>query len=424
MIYLLKSAILRSPGHSLNGKKVDLLVTHGKINQLSGKSITETKVDEVIDCQGLSISPGWFDMQVNFREPGYEYKEEIATGLEAAKAGGFTGVALMPSTKPAIQSRSEVEYVIRKAQNSGVDLIPVGCISVNREGVDIAEMYDMYQAGARAFSDDQRPVKDAGLMLRVLQYSLNFGGLVFSFPEDTSISGKGQVNESEVTISLGIKTSPAMAEELCIARDIELSKYAEAPIHFNTISTSKGVELIRQAKKAGLQVSAGVSMNHLVLDDSSLEGFDSNFKIKPPLRSKADRKALIAGLKDGTIDVIVSDHRPEDEESKVREFEHASYGTIGLESLFGLAGKYIIPEIGMDNFINAVSIKPRILMDAPQALIETGANANFTIFSEDEEYDFDKKHIRSKSMNTPYLGELMKGKVKGVLNQGVYFKVD
>ncbi len=307
MNLLIKSAAIVDPNSPFNQQVADILIKNGTITEIA-KSI---KADvEIFDAAGKQVSPGFFDLNCNIGELGLETKEDLQTGTKAAAAGGFTGIALMPNTQPPVHSKAEVEYLHNRAKNNLVDVYPLGAISHKREGKDLAEMYDMYLSGAKAFTDGNRPVQDAGLMERALLYTKGFEATVFSYPEDTAIAGKAKVNEGEMSTLLGMKGIPSLAEELMIARDLYLAEYTGSKIHFSTISTARSVELIRDARKKGLKVTCDVAAHHLVLTDNALEGFDSLYKVKPPLRTHDDVKALIKGLKDNTIDAIVSQHTP------------------------------------------------------------------------------------------------------------------
>ena len=416
MKLLIKSVKIIDPNSPHNGKVKDILIEDGVISKIGDKIKPDDKMIGELDGKGQSISPGWFDMRVNFCDPGYEYKETIETGLKAATAGGFTGVAIMPSTNPTAHTKSIVEYIINSSKGRGVDVHPFGAISVKKEGKDLSEMFDMHSSGAVAFTDDKHPVNDSGLMLRALLYSKNFNGLIVSFPHDVHLAHNGQMNEGVMSTSLGMKGIPSLAEEVMVMRDLELAEYAEARIHFTCISTKRSVDLIRKAKAKGLKVTADVCINNLVLDDSYLSDFDSNYKYLPPLRTKEDIAALKQGLKDGTIDVICSDHTPENEENKKCEFEHAANGSIGLETFFGLANKHLTDVLSLDDIINKIAINPRKILNLNIPQIKEGEKANLTLFDTDTEWTFTEKDIQSKSKNTPYINSKLKGKATKVIH--------
>lgn len=413
MKVVLASALILDPNSPHNGQRADILVEDGKITAI-GKNL---KGDRTISSGNLCVSPGWLDLQADFCDPGNEQKETIASGAAAAAAGGFTGVLVMPSTHPPVQSKSEVEYLLRKAQGLAVDIYPAGALSQQLEGKDMAELYDMHLAGAKAFTDGHKAVHNAGLLVRTLMYSRNFNGKIFVHCDEKSISLDGKMNEGPMSTALGLKGIPALAEELMVARNIYLCEYAGAPLHFMNISTARSAELIRAAKKQGLPVTAAVNACNLAWDDSALEEFDSNLKVSPPLRSKEDIAALITALADGTIDAITSDHRPEDPESKVVEFDLAAFGMIGLETAFALA-RTAVPQLPVEKLAAIFSAAPRRLLGLDAPVLKEGEPANLTAFDPDLEWTFTEKDIRSLSRNTPAIGKKLKGKPLAIINHG------
>ncbi len=416
MNLLIKSATISDPGSPYFQQVTDILIENGQIVKI-GKGIESDA--EIFDARGKQLSPGFFDLNCNIGELGLETKEDLKTGTQAAASGGFTGLALMPNTQPPAHSKSEIEYLVNRAKNNLVDIYPLGAISYKREGKDLAEMYDMYQHGAMAFTDGNRPVQDAGLMERALLYTKGFDALVLSYPEDTAIAGKAKVHEGEVSTLLGMKGIPALAEELMVARDLYLAEYTGSKIHFTTISTERSVSLIREAKKKGIPVTCDVAVHHLLLTDQVLLGFDSQYKVKPPLRTKKDVKALLAGLKDGTIDAITSQHTPHEVEFKDVEFEIAEYGMISLQTAFSIA-----LEAGLSSatIIEKMAIKPRKIMGVEAAVIAEGNRANLVIFDEKAEWTFNKDNNRSKSYNSPFIGHKLKGTILLTVNNNQVFK--
>ena len=416
MNLLIKSATISDPGSPYFQQVTDILIENGQIVKI-GKGIESDA--EIFDARGKQLSPGFFDLNCNIGELGLETKEDLKTGTQAAASGGFTGLALMPNTQPPAHSKSEIEYLVNRAKNNLVDIYPLGAISYKREGKDLAEMYDMYQHGAMAFTDGNRPVQDAGLMERALLYTKGFDALVLSYPEDTAIAGKAKVHEGEVSTLLGMKGIPALAEELMVARDLYLAEYTGSKIHFTTISTERSVSLIRAAKKKGIPVTCDVAVHHLLLTDQVLLGFDSQYKVKPPLRTKKDVKALLAGLKDGTIDAITSQHTPHEVEFKDVEFEIAEYGMISLQTAFSIA-----LEAGLSSatIIEKMAIKPRKIMGVEAAVIAEGNRANLVIFDEKAEWTFNKDNNRSKSYNSPFIGHKLKGTILLTVNNNQVFK--
>jgi len=417
MNLLVKNVAIADPQSKFNNQQCDVRVENGKIKNV-GK-LTADKNETVFDAQGSFLTPGFFDLNCVAGDPGFETKEDIQTLTATAKAGGFTGLALLPQTSPVVQSKSQVEYIINRAKNNLVDVLPVGAISQDREAKELAELFDMQQAGAVAFSDGDKALQDDGFMSRALQYAKGFDALLMVYPENKSIAGKSQINESKNSVLLGMKGLPALAEEMHIARDIFLAAYNETKIHISNISTAGAVALIRKAKKDGIQVSCDVTAHHLVFTEELLSDFDSNYKVKPPLRGKADVKALIAGLKDGTIDAITSQHRPEEIEFKNVEFEIAHYGIIALQTVLPL-----LLKAGLDIALIAekLAINPRKLLNLTIPVIEEGAEANFTVFNTTEKWLYNAASNYSKSANSPLLGTELTGKVTLVYNSNQYWE--
>jgi dihydroorotase len=416
MNLLIKSATIIDPGSPFHQQVADILIENGIIARIAEDIEADA---ELVDAEGKYVSPGFFDLNCNIGELGLETKEDMHSGTRAAAAGGFTGVALMPNTIPPVHSKAEIEYLLNRAKNNLVDVYPLGTISHKREGKDLAEMYDMYLSGAKAFTDGNRPVQDAGLMERALLYAQGFDALVFSYPEDTAIAGKAKVNEGEISTLLGMKGIPSLAEELMIARDLYLAEYTVSKIHFSTISTARSVELIREAKRKGLEVTCDVAAHHLVLTDEALIGFDSMYKVKPPLRTKDDVTALIKGLKDGTIDAIVTQHTPHEVEFKDVEFEVAEYGIVGLQTALALALRSGLP---VEMLVDKLAINPREILGVAVPVIAEGERANLVLFDTDAEWEYTGKNNRSKSVNSPFIGHNLKGKVLLTYNNQQIFK--
>ena len=418
MNLLIKSAYIVDKTSAYKGKVMDLLIENGIIKSIKPKIIPQKNV-KILNVNNLHVSVGWFDMQVNFCDPGFEHKEDLCTGISAAIAGGFSGVALVPSTNPPIHTKSDVQYIKSKTTNSIVDVYPIGTVSHRQEGKDISEIKADNINLTGANSDDKKPIHDAGLLMRALLYSQNFGSLIITHCDEKSISLDGQMNEGVTSTMLGLKGIPAIAEELMVSRNISLAEYTNAPIHISNISTKKSVSLIKQAKANGLKVTASINAYSLAIDDSALMEFDSNFKLNPPLRSKSDIEALRNGIADGTIDAITSDHRPQDIESKVIEFDYASNGMIGLETSFGLINSNK-GKIKLETIIEALTTNPRKILKIKQPKIAEGEIANITLFDPAAEWLFEKKCIQSKSINTPFLGTKFKGKVIGIINNSAF----
>lgn len=415
---LIKKATIVDLESKHNLTEVDILIKNGKIEEIK-KNI---KADvQTFEAKNLHVSQGWIDMRANFCDPGFEYKEDINSGLAAAKKGGFTGVVTTALTQPITDSKSAIEYQLNTAKGDIVDLFPMGSVSEKMEGKNISEMFDMQNAGAVAFSDNKKSIQNASLLKRALLYTKSFNGLIMNYANDLSIAGNGQVNEGISSTENGIPGIPALAEEMMISRDLFLAEYCESRIHISGISTAKSVELIKKAKANGIQVTCDVASHNLLLDDSNISSFDSNFKVLPPLRTKSDIKALIKGIKEGTIDVIVSDHTPQDEESKKCEFNHAKYGTINLESSFGVLNTASKGN-DLEKFISAISTNPRKILNLKKNPIEVGTEANLTLFDPSIKWTYSESDIRSKSHNTPFLGTEFTGKALAIFNNGALEK--
>jgi dihydroorotase len=416
MNLLIKSATISDPGSPFNQQVVDVLIEKGQIAKIASHIDHDA---ESFDAKGKYLCPGFFDLNCNIGELGLETKEDLQTGTRAAASGGFTGVALMPNTQPPVHSKAEIEYLMNRAKNNLVDVYPLGTLSYKREGKDLSEMYDMYNSGAKAFTDGNHPVQDAGLMERALLYTKGFDALVLSYPEDTAIAGKAKVHEGEVSTLLGMKGIPSLAEELMVARDLYLAEYTGSRIHFSTISTERSVELIREAKKKGLQVTCDVAVHHLLLTDEALMGFDSQYKVKPPLRTQNDVKALLKGLKDGTIDAVVSQHTPHEVEFKNVEFEVAEYGMISLQTAFSIA---LEAGLTLEAIVQKMAIAPRKILNIEVPFIAEGQHANLVILDKESEWMYDRSNNRSKSYNSPFIGKKLKGAVLLTYNNNKLFK--
>ena len=412
MKILLKSCKLIASGSSHNGKVVDLLISDGTIQKIADQ--IADSADQTIEIPNLHVSCGWFDAKVHFCDPGDEVMEDIESGKKAAAAGGFTAVGLNPATQPPLSNKSQIEYVKGNSQNEMVEIHPYGTITDQLKGENLSEMYEMQQSGAIGFTDDHKHIA-AGIMYRALLYAKNFDGRVISFPWDKSIFGKGYVHEGKASVLTGLKSIPAIAEYLMVQQNLSLLEYTDSSIHFSGISTAKSVDLIREARKTGLKVTADCYVQNVVFNEDEVLGFDSSYKVLPPLRSEEDRKALIAGLKDGTIDAVCSDHRPQDVEHKDVEFDHASFGMIGVQTLFpALNG---IEELSLEEKINLISTKSRNLFGLDRKL-EEGEKAELTLFDPETVWTVEKADLNSKSKNTPLIGKELKGKVLGTINNG------
>ena len=410
MNILLKSVtIVNGNNKKLHLKKRDVLIKNGVIDSIS-TSIDPTSKTKIIDDDNMHVSIGWFDSGVSFGEPGYEERETIENGLLTAAKSGFTGIILNTSSTPTPDSSSDIVFLKNAAKDHLTSLYPLGNLTVKGDGEALAELYDMKNAGASGFYDFKHPVENANLLKIALQYAQNFNGLVFSFPMDKNISGKGIVNEGITSTRLGLKGIPALAEELQIARDLFILEYTGGKLFIPTISTANSVKLIAEAKKKGLQVYCSVAAHNLKITDEVLEDFNTHYKVLPPLRTTEDTKALLKGVKNGTIDLITSDHTPLNIELKQVEFDNADFGTLGLESIFGIINELI----GMEETIELLT-KGRTIFGIESPEIEVGQPANLTLFNPDTSYEFTENNIYSSSKNSIALGEKMKGKVLGTI---------
>ncbi|WP_312192370.1 dihydroorotase [Sphingobacterium sp.] len=418
---LITSVKVILPGNEFHQQNVDVFIERGKISQI-GKTVKVADNNvETIDGSGKILAPGFFDLHANFGEPGLETKEDIMTGTAAAAAGGFTGVAVMPNTEPAIQSRSEVALIVNTAKGNIIDVHPIGAISKKREGKELAELFDMQKTGAIAFSDGNRSVQQAGLMSRALLYAKGFDGLIFSHAEDESMAGGNKMNEGVMSTYLGMKGIPNLAESLMVSRDLYLAEYTGAPIHFASVSTPEAVDLIKKAKAKGLPVTCDVAAHQLVFTDEDIVSFDSNYKVSPPLRTKSDAKVLLKAVKEGVIDAVVSQHTPQEIEFKNVEFHIAKNGIIGLQTVLPLL---IRAGLNEEQIVNSLSIRPRQILGLEVPKIEEGAIANLVLFNLSETWSFDEKTNKSKSKNSPLFGQTLKGSVELVINNNQLKKND
>lgn len=411
----IKSATIIDKKSDWHKKVADIFIENGKITRICEK--IEAKADQEISFPNLHVSQGWFDSSVSFGEPGFEDRETLENGMLVAAKSGFTAVALNPNNYPVADNKGAISYLKSKTAGNAVNLYPIGALTTKSETNALAELYDMQQAGAVAFGDYKKAVSNPNLLKIALQYAQNFDALILSFPQDNRIAGSGQVNEHVNSTSLGLKGIPALAEELQIARDLFILEYTGGKLHIPTISTAKAVKLIKDAKQKGLDVTCSTTVHHLLLTDDLLKEFDTRTKVLPPLRTKEDTKVLIEGVQSGIIDFVTSDHDPIDIEHKKVEFDHALYGTIGLESAFGALNSIFSVEDTVHALTNG---KKRF--GAEETSIAEGATANFTLFDPSEEYVFKKKHIASSSKNSIFLKQKMKGKVLGILSNNQFIQ--
>jgi len=410
MSTLLKNATIIAATSPYHLQKKDILISNsGTIDKIA-ENISNEGVDKVITLEHLHISAGWFDTSVSLGEPGFEERETIKNGLQVAAKSGFTSIAVNANTNPIIDSKSDVEFLINKANNSATNLYPIAALTQKSKGIEMAELYDMQQSGAIAFGDYNKAIENDNLMKVALLYAQNFNGLVLSFPKNNAIAGEGIANEGIQSTKLGLKGIPALAEHIHIARDLFLLEYTGGKLHIPTISSAKSVDLIKEAKRKGLQVTCSVSAHHLTLTDEELNEFNSNFKTAPPLRTKQDIKALQEGVKTGVIDIITSDHNPIDIEHKKVEFSEAKDGVIGLESAFAA----INSVLEISEFINCITTNPKTIFGIANLEIKEGEKADITLFNPEGETTFLKENILSTSKNSPFVNKILKGKVYGI----------
>ena len=410
MKILIKEAKIIDSKSEFNNKIVDVKINNGIIEEID-TTISNIENYEIILIKNLHISQGWFDSSVSFGEPGYEDRETIANGLNVAAKSGFTAIALQPNSFPVIDNQSQIQFVKLKATNSATSLYPIGALTKNSEGTDLAELFDMKNAGAIGFGDYNKNSSNPNLLKIALQYVQDFNGLVLTFCQDEKIKGNGVANEGIVSTGLGLKGIPNLAEELIIARNLSLLEYTGGKLHIPTISTAKSVALIKESKAKGLQITCSVAVHNLVLTDKKLEGFDTRFKVSPPLRTEEDRKALINGVLENTIDMITSDHNPIDIEHKKMEFDLAKNGTIGLESAFSA----LLTVLPLEKVIEKLT-SGKAVFGIESSEIKVGNPASLSFFKTDEDWIFTKENILSKSKNAAFLGTKMKGKVVGIFN--------
>ena len=407
---LLKNITILDKTSNYFGEKVDILIENNRIAKIE-KSIINDNIDNY-DFQGCYWAPAFCDLNVTVGDPGFEYREDIVSIANAALNGGFSTICVTADNHPISQTKAQIEYILNRSKEVAVHILPIGAVTENFDGKSPSEMLDMQHAGAIAFSDIPHNIKNSGVLMRALQYTQPFDGLVIDMPFDATLVGEGQVNESEVSVRMGMKGISNLSEYVAVQRDIEILKYAGGKLHLSGISTKESVDLIRQAKTENLNITCAVFVHHLISDEENVQSYDANYKVFPPLRTKEDQQALIDGLKDGTIDCISTQHTPLSIDEKNIEFEYAMNGMIGLESAFGLLYKRLEKEISKEKLIELLAVNPR-------NLIKQNKSTDFVILDFEEVYTFSKKEIHSKSYNTPYIGNELKGKVKAVYAKGI-----
>ena len=409
---VIRSAEIIDSTSELNGKIRSILIEEGVIKKISEK---ELSADTIIEGNALKVSLGWMDMRVTTGDPGHEYKEDLHSVCNAAMQGGFTAIAVLPNTTPPMQTKESVEYIKSKTREKLVDVFPIASLTLNNKGEELTEILDMNASGAVGFTDGIKPIWHSDLLLRALLYMQPIDAQLIVHAEDKYLSQGGQMNEGKTSTMLGLKGIPKLSEQIIVERDLSILEYTGGKIHFAHISSPKSLELIKDAKRKGLKVTCDIASYQLALDDTLLTSFDSNLKVNPPLRSKRDIDVFWKYINDGTIDAIVSDHIPQDTESKQLEFDQADFGMIGLETMFSIVNTYN-SKVELVKLIDKITLAPRTILGIEIPQIKEGAKANLTVFDTEQDWILSVKDLRSKSVNTPFIGKKLKGRPVAVIN--------
>jgi dihydroorotase len=416
MKILIQSAEILDPGSPFHQKVKNVLIQDGMISAIGDRNYS---ADKVVKADGMKLSAGWLDLGTFIGDPGLEYKEDLESGTRAAAAGGFSEIAVLPNTQPCVQTKNEISYLVRGNENRLVQVHPMASVTVNNKGEELTEMIDLHTAGAVAFTDGLKPLWHTDIFLKALQYLQKFGGVLIDHPEDYWLNLFGQMHEGINSTRLGLKGMPRIAEEIVISKNLELLQYAGGRLHFSRISTARSIELIRAAKRKH-QVTCDVAVYQPLLDDSMLSGFDTNLKVNPPVRERADNDSIIKGLRDGTIDVLCSAHLPQDEESKNLEFDKAEFGIISLQT-FCANLTTLSKSVDWDVLVEKVTSGPRAVLQLEDPRIEEDVSANLTLIDPNHKWMLNDETNFSKSKNSPWYGKELTGKAVAVFNNGKYW---
>lgn len=413
MTIFLKNALITDKNSPFNGKLANIYIENGIISYIGNE---EKNAEKVVDINHNKISPGWLDMRCFVGEPGFEHREDLHSVSKAAIKGGFTEIVALPNTNPTIQTKESVSFIKEKSKTLPITIHVCAAATIECKGVDISEMIDLDMAGTIAFTDANKPISNPDVLQRCLQYAQYFDGLIINKPEELFLTAKGRMNEGEISTQLGMKGMPKVAEELMISRDLQLLEYVGGKLHFTLVSSPKALEMIEEGKKKGLDITCDIASYQLAFTDVDMVTFDTHLKVNPPFRTEEDNEQIKKYLKNGTIDIVVSDHRPQDIESKEVEFEIASVGIINLETCYSIINTY--SGLSTIEILDKMVYNPKKRLQLIQNVIDVNQPANITLFDDNLEYTFTETEIKSKSKNTPMLGKKLKGKVIGIVNKG------
>ena len=413
MSLLIKNAHIFDPLSSRHDMMCDILIENCKIKSFEG-----VKTKNEVDIEGCYVFPGWFDLNSHFNDPGTEFREDFESGILSANYGGFTDVQLVPNTNPPLDTKSGINYLLNKVSKL-TDIHVSAAVSKGLKGESLTEIYELYFAGVRSFSEGDLPIWNPKLLMKVLEYTSQFNIPIIQNPIDRIISMNSQIHEGRISTRLGLVGEPSLSEELIIRRDIEILKYSGGSLHISRISSKKAVQILREAKMEGLNVTADVGIHHLLFTDSNVNNFNTVFKSQPHFRSESDREALIEGVNDGTIDAICSNHRPQDEDSKQLEFDLANPGTIALQTFYPTLLS-ITKKIPLDTLIKAISYGPRKILGLNPITIEENCEAKLTIVNPEANWILNNDTNKSKSKNSPFWEKTLKGKVVGLINRNEF----